>query len=164
MTKAKWAIGILIVAALLAGCGGSKSARTSGDEGAQTSGVEIDGTGGGSEVIGAGGKPSVMRIYFAFDSATIDTNSRETLESHAAYLRDNPDIKIRIEGHCDERGTREYNLALGERRAQAVKRMLGALGVRTNQMATVSYGEEKPLAPGHDNAAWKQNRRAELVY
>ena len=86
------------------------------------------------------------------------------LELHAAFLRDFRDRSVVIEGHCDERGTREYNLALGERRADAVRSFLTSSGVRASQIDTVSYGEERPANPGHDEAAWAENRRAEMHY
>jgi peptidoglycan-associated lipoprotein len=76
----------------------------------------------------------------------------------------NPTVKVRLEGHCDERGTREYNIGLGDRRGQAVRRLLMFQGVPAGQIVTVSYGEERPAADGHDEAAWSQNRRVELVY
>jgi peptidoglycan-associated lipoprotein len=107
---------------------------------------------------------SEERVYFAFDSSTIDEPSRAIVEAHSIYLMENPDVKITIEGNCDERGTREYNLALGERRAQAVEKLMKAFGVPDKQIKTVSYGEEKPVDPGHDESAWRKNRRAELAY
>lgn len=104
------------------------------------------------------------RVYFAFDSSAIDDESRAIIEAHASYLAANPGIKLTLEGHCDERGTREYNLALGERRAQAVEKMMKVLGVAGNRIKTVSYGEEKPLCQEHNESCWRQNRRAEIVY
>jgi len=108
--------------------------------------------------------PSQRVIYFDFDSDLIRDDARSILEGHAAYLSANPNIKIRLEGHADERGSREYNLALGERRAEAVKRMLNILGVYDNQLQTLSYGEENPSAWGHDELSWQQNRRVEFIY
>jgi len=87
------------------------------------------------------------------------------VQAHSRYLTaDKRDAKIRIEGNCDERGSREYNLALGQRRAEAVKRMMTVMGVTDGRIETVSYGEEKPAAPGHDENAWAQNRRADIKY
>ena len=88
----------------------------------------------------------------------------ETLTHHANYLRENPTATITLEGHGDERGSREYNIGLGERRAQAVRQIMELSGVGANQLTTVSYGEEKPAVDGHDESAWSQNRRVELVY
>ncbi len=103
-------------------------------------------------------------IYFAYDSSSVDQASRPIVEAHSAYLMKNPDVKISIEGHCDERGTREYNLALGERRAQAVEALMKAFGVPEKQIKTGSYGEEKPVDAAHNESAWRKNRRVELAY
>ncbi len=104
------------------------------------------------------------RVYFAFDSSAIDDESRAIIEAHASYLAANPGIRLTLEGHCDERGTREYNLALGERRAQSVEKLMRALGVDGKRITTVSFGEEKPVDATHNESAWRQNRRAEIVY
>ncbi|EPW5499341.1 peptidoglycan-associated lipoprotein Pal [Vibrio vulnificus] len=103
-------------------------------------------------------------IYFAFDNATISSDYEEMLAAHAAYLSKNVNLKVTIEGHADERGTPEYNIALGERRAQAVAKYLQALGVQADQIAIVSYGEEKPLLLGQTEEVYAKNRRAVLVY
>ncbi|ANS85901.1 peptidoglycan-associated lipoprotein Pal [Vibrio scophthalmi] len=112
-------------------------------------------------------KDQVMQastIYFAFDNATIASDYEKVLALHAAYLSSNPALKVTVEGHADERGTPEYNIALGERRAQAVSMYLQALGVNADQIAIVSYGEEKPLVLGQSDEAYAKNRRAVLVY
>ncbi|EGR1061300.1 peptidoglycan-associated lipoprotein Pal [Vibrio cholerae] len=103
-------------------------------------------------------------IYFAFDNATIASDYEAMLAAHAAYLVKNPSLRVTIEGHADERGTPEYNIALGERRAQAVAKYLEALGVQAGQLSIVSYGEEKPLVLGQSEEAYAKNRRAVLVY
>ena len=103
-------------------------------------------------------------IYFAFDNATIAGDYEEMLAAHAAYLSKNVDMKVTVEGHADERGTPEYNIALGERRAQAVAKYLQALGVQADQISIVSYGEEKPLLLGQSEEVYAKNRRAVLVY
>ena len=103
-------------------------------------------------------------IYFAFDNSTIAGDYEEMLAAHAAYLVKNVDMKVTIEGHADERGTPEYNIALGERRAQAVANYLQALGVQADQISIVSYGEEKPLLLGQSDEVYAKNRRAVLVY
>jgi peptidoglycan-associated lipoprotein len=103
-------------------------------------------------------------IYFAFDNATIAGDYEEMLAAHAAYLSKNPALKVTIEGHADERGTPEYNIALGERRANAVAKYLQALGVQADQISIVSYGEEKPLLLGQSEDVYAKNRRAVLVY
>lgn len=101
-------------------------------------------------------------VYFDYDAFTLSAPARQSLERNAAWLQANLDARVTIEGHCDERGSDEYNLALGERRALAVKRYLAALGVNAERLATISYGEERPAVAGHDESAWAKNRRAEL--
>ena len=103
-------------------------------------------------------------FYFEFDRAVIDSADLEALQVHAEVLRDNPSRRIVIEGHCDERGTREYNLALGERRADAVRSFLEAAGISGVRIETVSYGEERPDDPGSGEDAWARNRRAVMIY
>lgn len=103
-------------------------------------------------------------IYFAFDNATIAGDYEAMLAAHAKYLSAKPSLKVTVEGHADERGTPEYNIALGERRAQAVANYLQALGVQADQISIVSYGEEKPLLLGQNEEVYAKNRRAVLVY
>ena len=103
-------------------------------------------------------------VYFDFDSSVVHDDAMSMLRAHAEYLSNNNGTIITVEGHCDERGTREYNIALGERRADAVRRILMANGVAASQIKIISYGEERPAALGHNEDAWAQNRRAELVY
>lgn len=102
-------------------------------------------------------------IYFDTDRYNIDSADAAALQTQAQYLARNPSINITIEGHCDERGTRDYNLALGERRANAAKNYLVSLGVSANRISTVSYGKERPIALGSNESAWAQNRRAVSV-
>jgi peptidoglycan-associated lipoprotein len=99
-------------------------------------------------------------IYFDFDDATLDDMAQELLRQKALWLQDNPDTNVVIEGHCDERGTNAYNLALGDRRAEAVKTFLGDLGISDTRLTTISYGEEKPVDMGQNEEAWAKNRRA----
>ena len=103
-------------------------------------------------------------IYFRYDSDQIQDEYVSVMQAHAQYLRDNPDSRSIIEGHTDERGTPEYNIALGERRARAVARYMQNLGVDVNQLSIVSYGEEKPVDPGHAESNWQKNRRAVINY
>ena len=107
---------------------------------------------------------SKRSVYFDFDSNAVKDEYRGMIQAHARYLGDNRGNNIRIEGNCDERGSREYNLALGQRRAEAVKKVMTVLGVGDNRIETVSYGEEKPKNAGHDEAAWAENRRADIKY
>lgn len=103
-------------------------------------------------------------IYFDFDRAELKPEDAAIVTAHAQYLASHPATRVRLEGHTDERGTREYNIGLGERRAQTVRRALLLQGVAETQVATVSYGEERPAAAGSDEVAWAQNRRVEIVY
>ncbi|NQZ52411.1 MAG: peptidoglycan-associated lipoprotein Pal [Moritella sp.] len=103
-------------------------------------------------------------VYFGFDQQAVTAEYGELLQDHANFLIDNPAVKVLVEGHADERGTPGYNIALGERRANAVVKYLNNLGVSSSQISTVSYGEEKPVDTSHTNAAFTQNRRAVLVY
>jgi len=100
------------------------------------------------------------RIFFAFDSSDVSSEAQQTLRRQAQWLQRYPNVSVTIEGHCDERGTREYNLALGERRAQAAKNVLVALGVPASRLSTISYGKERPAVPGSSEDAYAQNRRA----
>jgi len=102
-------------------------------------------------------------IYFEFDSSALLTAAQQTLKRKAEYLRENPQLRVTIEGHCDERGTNEYNLALGDRRANSSKSFLVDLGISPGRLTTISYGEERPLDPRHNEEAWAKNRRCEFV-
>ena len=113
----------------------------------------------------AAGPANVARIvYFDYDSYAIKSEFQSLIDAHSRFLKANRARRVAIEGHTDERGGREYNLALGQRRAEAVRRALGLLGVPDNQIEAVSFGKEKPAVPGSDESAWARNRRAEIVY
>ncbi|MEM7404874.1 MAG: peptidoglycan-associated lipoprotein Pal [Pseudomonadota bacterium] len=103
-------------------------------------------------------------IYFDYDSSDVRAEDQALVEAHANYLAQNPGQRVLLEGHADERGSREYNVALGERRALAIGKLMQLLGVSDTQMRAVSYGEERPAEPGHDEGSWALNRRVELVY
>jgi peptidoglycan-associated lipoprotein len=107
---------------------------------------------------------SQRTIYFAFDSSHIEEENRSIIDAHAQWLADHPGAGVTLEGHADERGTREYNIALGERRANAVRQLLALTGASGGQINTISYGEERPAVEGHDESAWRFNRRVEVVY
>ncbi len=166
---------ILAVAALVAMVGCAKQAApgsTVDDQqvaGAGQTQGSGGGTTGGSGVQSQGGSampaaPAAMeRVYFDFDQYTLSADAKATLEGNAAYLMANKSVWVKIEGHCDERGSDEYNLALGEKRALAVMNYLVSLGVSKNRLSVISYGEERPLVAGSSEAAWAQNRRAEFV-
>lgn len=114
--------------------------------------------------VDASGRPLGRTFYFDFDQARLSERDLRVLAMHAEYLRDFRNRSVLIEGHCDERGTREYNLALGERRAQAVQQYLASAGVRSGQIEIVSFGEERPADSASNESAWAKNRRAEMIY
>jgi len=103
-------------------------------------------------------------IYFDFDMADLRQDASQTLSANAARIRESGSLSVRIEGHCDERGTVEYNLALGDRRARAAKEQLVSLGIPAARLRTISYGKERPVDPGHNESAWALNRRAEFIF
>jgi peptidoglycan-associated lipoprotein len=103
------------------------------------------------------------RVFFDYDSSVLSPTATQTLDKQGAWLKQYPDVIVTVEGHADERGTREYNLALGDRRANAAKNYLVALQVQADRILTISYGEERPVDPGHDEVAWSKNRRAVTV-
>ncbi len=155
---------LLVMAAALTfgGCGSSKK-KSSMSGGSDTPAMEGNmplELNGDSDSGKAG---SLKSVYFGFNSSSLSSSARAALESNAAFLKNNSSVKIEVEGHCDERGGVQYNLALGENRARAVKKYLKAMGVSSSRVRTVSYGKERPVAFGHDEAAWSQNRRANFV-
>ncbi len=103
-------------------------------------------------------------VYFDYDSNAVKDDAQTLVQAHAKFMMENSGSRIALEGNTDERGSREYNLSLGQRRADAVKQVMTVVGVQAARIETVSFGEEKPKSPGHDEAAWKQNRRADIVY
>lgn len=168
---------IVAVAAGLAGC--PKKPTTVPETPAQTPSAPQEGAGAGvgegqvgqaselpSEGAAVGAAPVGVAtvVYFDFDRSDIRPEFNALIAAHARHLAGAPGTRVRLEGHTDERGSREYNIALGERRAQAVRRALLLQGARDNQLTTVSYGEERPAAEGSDEAAYAQNRRVEIVY
>jgi peptidoglycan-associated lipoprotein len=165
---------VLLVGACALGACASKPSKpaTSGEQGMASSGAEGAGAtnanaGGGSDDEAAGPQAGLLAkrtVYFDFDSSEIKGEGTDIVAAHAKYLAANPGTRVRLEGHTDERGSREYNIGLGERRAQSVRRALLLQGAADAQITTVSYGEERPAVPGHDEAAWAKNRRVEIVY
>jgi peptidoglycan-associated lipoprotein len=164
----------MLLTLTLAACASSDTDETSGSDVIDSSNSS---SGSGSATSsGAGGSSSLTTaqmeerdaamdttvFYFEFDRSDLSAEARAALVYHANYLKDNPSARYRLEGHADERGTREYNLALGERRAQAVERYLQVQGVSSNQLETISYGEENPVDPGTSEAAYSRNRRVEI--
>jgi len=147
-----------------------------GSDGADASGLDGTDSGDGSAIVDGPpmtameqleqteGALSNRIIYFEFDSAKLTSESIEILETHGNFVAGNGEVSVRLEGHADERGSREYNIALGDRRAQSVRRVLLFQGASSDQVETVSYGEEQPAVSGHDEDAWSRNRRVELIY
>jgi len=158
----------LLAAALsltLAACGGDKGVKSEeGGAGVTASGLDQEGEGSGT-LLSADQEQllNTNKVYFEYDSASVDQESRLIIEAHSQFLLENPDINVVLEGHTDERGTREYNLALGERRANSVAEIMIAYGVSPGRVQTVSYGEERPAALGSDESAWQLNRRVVIL-
>lgn len=152
----------LIAAVAIAGC--SSTDETTEDTTSQGSTTPVATESTSTTQDSAPSLLSQRVVYFDFDKSAIRADAYEALQAHAQFLANNQGSTIRIEGHADERGTREYNMALGERRAKAVVSFLTANGAAGSQLEVVSYGEEKPVSDGHEEGSWAQNRRAELVY
>jgi len=138
-------------------------ADTSGAGNANISGSNV-GNKGGNELKDPGNILSRRGVFFAFDSYVVEDQYRALVEAHARYLVGHPGARMTLQGHTDERGTHEYNIALGQRRADAVKRMMLLLGANEAQIEAVSFGKENPRNPGHDEAAWAENRRVDIIY
>jgi peptidoglycan-associated lipoprotein len=144
---------------------GPSEAPNAANSGAEGSGADYSKAGPDDEAAGPQGRLLAERIvYFDFDSSEIKGAGTDVVAAHAKYLAAHTATRVRLEGHTDERGSREYNIGLGERRAQAVRRALLLQGASDAQISTVSYGEERPAVAGHDEAAWAKNRRVEIVY
>jgi peptidoglycan-associated lipoprotein len=173
---------VAIIATALAGCSTTPTTEapvedrgaagaTAPGTGAQTGGAQGGGV-TGSATGAARGNPlrdpsnilSKRSVYFDFDSFVVKDEYRPLVEAHARYLQQNRSTRMTIQGNTDERGSREYNIALGQKRADAVKRMMLLLGATESQIETVSYGEERPKNAGHDETAWAENRRDDIVY
>jgi len=168
------AIVIVLVAAALAlgGCASKKPKPVQESPSAAQQGAQGAGAGGnysraGPDDEATGPKGGVLAeriVYFDFDSSEIKGEGTDIVGAHAKYLATHPTARVRLEGHTDDRGSREYNIGLGERRAQSVRRALLLQGATEAQISTVSYGAERPAVAGHDEAAWAKNRRVEVVY
>jgi peptidoglycan-associated lipoprotein len=142
--------------------GGQFGAQTPGSPG---SGQSVSGGAGPQAGQSEDGSGVVKRvIYFEFDSSKLKPEYRSIIEAHARYLQENPDIVSILEGHADEQGSREYNVALGNRRAETVRQLMSVYGITRQQLHTLSYGEERPAVAGSDEARYAQNRRVEIVY
>lgn len=163
-------------AVFLAACGGTQAVNSDDENGFDPAGSNGAGSGAETVVIERGGdwkadplnhpdSPLQARvIYFAFDDASLTEEGRNVVEQHAKFLAGAPSQSVVLEGHADERGTREYNIALGQQRAESVRRMMLLYGVTPSQIRVLSYGEEKPAVFGHDDRSWSLNRRVEISY
>ena len=134
------------------------------DSAGPVSAGEVGGEGDGAAVVLPAELQGRLVIYFPFDGDTLSADDQALVAAHARFMSGRANVKLRLEGHTDERGTREYNIGLGERRAQAVRRALGLQGVADSRLSVVTYGEERPAVAGEDEAAFAKNRRVELVY
>jgi len=151
-------------AAAAAAADAAKSGTTT--SGATTSGISgsSTGTGGANPLKDPNNVLSKRSVYFEYDSFVVDDKHKAMIESHARYLTGNKAAKVTLQGNTDERGSREYNIALGQKRAEAVKRVMVLMGAQEVVIETVSYGKEKPKREGHDEASWAENRRVDIVY
>lgn len=174
MSKLKL-IPVAAVVLMFAGCGSIPGMSGGDDEvdrppadvvdaGAETSGAMGPGEWSSADLDDPASPLYNKVIYFGYDTSSIDSEYRETVITHGQYLAANPEIIISVEGHCDERGSREYNIGLGERRSNSVRDLLLAQGASDSQIHTISYGEERPAEMGSSEGAWAKNRRVELVY
>ena len=169
---ARWSGWTVVVAVFLllmpvGGCSGKKKGADLGAEGGQ---LGEENLGGGSLAEARSGRPGsetvtgpLGDIHFDYDSFELGDDARDSLQGHASWLRDNSETRVEIEGHCDDRGTVEYNLALGAKRAAAVKSYLSSLGIPSDRITTISYGEELPLCHEATESCWQTNRRAHFV-
>lgn len=162
---------VAVLAALLAACPSSPSIpdpdptdTTYGDSSASTGGMEGSGFGDGEFIEDPSAGELGMVIYFDFDSSEVRPQDQDLVARHAMQISDNSRVQVRLEGHADERGSREYNIGLGERRSQAVRQMLMIQGVSASQISTVSFGEERPASFGSTESDYAQNRRVEIKY
>lgn len=165
MLKRNHFVLVAVLSLFVAGCGGEKGVEgEEGEEGVTASGLSEEAGAAGS-MLGEDMEQllGTNKVYFEFDSAAVDQESRRVIEAHSQYLIENPDVNVVLEGHADERGTREYNLALGERRANSVAEIMVAYGVAPGRIQTISYGEERPASLGSDESAWQLNRRVVIL-
>ena len=147
--------------------GSGSSSSSSSDVSSSEEGT-ITETSPGSASIAPGSQEDLIvnvgdRVFFNYDSSDLDSDAQELLQDQVAWLKQYSDVSVIVEGHCDERGTREYNLALGEKRAQSVKNYLISLGISSDRISTISYGKERPAVVGSNDGAWAQNRRSVTV-
>ena len=154
---------VVVLGLTVAACGGKKGVKDGEEDGVSTTALG-DGTGGlGSSLGAAGDLATNNKVYFEYDSASVTDESRLLIEAHAQDMLNNPGSTAVLEGHADERGTREYNLALAERRALSVAEIMVAYGIARDRLQTISYGEERPESLEHNESAWALNRRVIIL-
>ena len=169
----KFFISIFMVLFVAACATTPKDSADSSGSGSSSSGSDVSSEEGtitetsGSGIVSGSQEDLIVnvgdRVFFGYDSSDLDSDALELLQDQVAWLKQNSDVTVTIEGHCDERGTREYNLALGEKRAQAVKNYLIGLGINPDRVSTISYGKERPAVVGSNDGAWAQNRRSVTI-
>jgi peptidoglycan-associated lipoprotein len=167
----KTSLAALIIAGLAAGCATQTNPESSPAPapaptafGSTPSARPAPGTSVAGVRSAAAVMPQARSVYYEYDQSTIRADGTKVVDANAQYLREHPDLKIKVEGNADERGSREYNLALGQRRADAVQKRMQILGIPADRIETVSYGKEKPKATGHDETSWSENRRSDILY
>lgn len=154
---------LLALSLALGGCGSTKKKGVGGDDSANV-GASGDEQSFELNADSDSGKAGGLKtVYFAYNSSALSSETRSALQANADLLKSNGSVEVQIEGHCDERGGVQYNLALGERRANAVKKYLRTMGISSKRITTISFGKERPVAFGHDESSWSQNRRANFV-
>ena len=161
----KLAIG-LIACALVVGCKGKQSQSDQSIESVPTAGGEgIDSSPLGFDPMGSdsGRIAGLVTVHFGYDKSNLDSDSKREIATNVEWMKKNPNVRVQIEGHCDARGTIEYNVALGERRANAVKAYMVSMGIPADRLSVISYGKEKPVVMGDTEDAWAKNRRANFV-
>lgn len=152
---------LLCSSLLLSGGCSSKKKRNSEGSAMQSASSDLDFDINADSDSGKAG--DLRTVYFDFNSSQLSSNTRENLEDNAKFLKKYPSVEVQVEGHCDERGGIQYNLALGEKRARAIRNYLVAMGIARNRISTISFGKERPVAFGHDEDAWGKNRRGNFV-
>jgi peptidoglycan-associated lipoprotein len=166
----KTSLAALMITGLVAGCATQSSQDSSPAPAPAPTGFSSTSSARsapGTNVAGARAgvvMPQARSVYYEFDRSEIRADGAKVVDANAQYLREHPELKVKVEGNADERGSREYNLALGQRRADAVQKRMTILGIPADRIETVSYGKEKPKVAGHDESAWSENRRSDILY
>ncbi len=160
----KLALG-LVACAMVVGCKGKQTNSDANIQTSPTGNTALESTPLSFDPAGSdsGKIDGLVTVHFGYDKSSLDANSKKDIATNVDWMKKNGNVKVQIEGHCDSRGTIEYNVALGERRANAVKAYMVSLGINADRLSTISYGKEKPVATGDSESAWSKNRRANFV-